>query len=61
MRAIISANSFKLLTCLAVGVVLASCSSSRPTPQSSGNVVRTQPGLDINRAHKDGAPGGTWM
>ena len=56
MRAIISANSFKLLTCLAVGVVLASCSSSRPPQQSSGNVVRAQPGLDINRAHKDGAP-----
>ena len=57
MRAIISAHSFKLLTCLAVGLVLASCSSNRPAPQkSSGNVVRSQPGLDINRAHKDGAP-----
>ncbi len=61
MRAIISANSFKLLTCLAVGVVLASCSSSRPPQQSSGNVVRAQPGLDINRAHKDARRGGTWM
>ncbi len=56
MRAIISGNAFKLLTCLAVGVALASCSSNRPAPKSSGNVVRSQPGLDINRAHKDGAP-----
>ncbi|MFK0313986.1 septal ring lytic transglycosylase RlpA family protein [Pseudomonas sp. NPDC090233] len=57
MRAIFSANTFKLLTCMTVGMLLVSCSSSRPTPtQSSGNTVRAQPGLDINRAHKDGAP-----
>ncbi|MDU9403647.1 septal ring lytic transglycosylase RlpA family protein [Pseudomonas sp. zfem004] len=56
MRAIISANTFKLLTCVTVGMLLVSCSSSRPTSQSSGNTVRSQPGLDINRAHKDGAP-----
>jgi rare lipoprotein A len=37
-------------------VLVASCSTSRPAPQSSGNAVRSQPGLDINRAHKDGAP-----
>ncbi|MCI0911848.1 MULTISPECIES: septal ring lytic transglycosylase RlpA family protein [Pseudomonas] len=56
MRAMKSANTFKLLACMAVGMLLVSCSSSRPTPQKSGNVVRAQPGLDINRAHKDGAP-----
>ncbi|MNM60811.1 RlpA-like protein precursor [compost metagenome] len=56
MRAIISANTFKLLTCMTVGMLLVSCSSSRSTAPSSGNAVRTQPGLDINRAHKDGAP-----
>ncbi|MCO7513313.1 septal ring lytic transglycosylase RlpA family protein [Pseudomonas guariconensis] len=55
MRVFFSFHSLKLLTCVAVGLVLASCSSSRPT-QQSGNVVRSQPGLDINRAHKDGAP-----
>ncbi|GLH34699.1 septal ring lytic transglycosylase RlpA family protein [Pseudomonas putida] len=56
MRAMISANTFKLLACMAVGMLLVSCSSSRPAPQKSGNTVRAQPGLDINRAHKDGAP-----
>ncbi|MHC6223826.1 septal ring lytic transglycosylase RlpA family protein [Pseudomonas sp. X10] len=55
MRVLFSANSFKLFTCVALGLALASCSSSR-APQQSGNVVRAQPGLDINRAHKDGAP-----
>uniref|UniRef100_A0A1I7YX64 DPBB_1 domain-containing protein n=1 Tax=Steinernema glaseri TaxID=37863 RepID=A0A1I7YX64_9BILA len=30
--------------------------ASRPTPQGGSNVVRAKPGLDINRAHKDGAP-----
>ncbi|MFB4392013.1 MULTISPECIES: septal ring lytic transglycosylase RlpA family protein [unclassified Pseudomonas] len=57
MRELFTTNTFKLLTCLAVGLALASCSSSRPAPQTgSGNTVRAQPGLDINRAHKDGAP-----
>ena len=56
MRAMISANTFKLLACMTVGMLLVSCSSSRPAPQKSGNTVRAQPGLDINRAHKDGAP-----
>ena len=55
MRAKISANTLKLLTCMTVAVLLVSCSSNRPT-QQSGNVVRSKPGLDINRAHKDGAP-----
>ena len=58
MRDYMNANTFKLLTCMAVSVALVSCSSSRPTPtkSSGGSVVRAQPGLDINRAHKDGAP-----
>ena len=57
MRVIFTTHSLKLLSCVAVGLILASCSSSRTTaPQQGGNVVRSQPGLDINRAHKDGAP-----
>lgn len=59
MRGLFTTHSFKLLTCIAVSAVLVSCSSSRPAPKSSGaggNVIRSQPGLDINRAHKDGAP-----
>lgn len=58
MRVLFNSSSFKLLACAAVGLVLASCSST-PAPQKSpqqGPVVRAQPGLDINRAHKDGAP-----
>src|SRR3546814_12698973 len=33
-----------------------SCSTSRPPAQKSSTAVRATPGLDINRAHKDGAP-----
>ncbi|MBJ9977955.1 septal ring lytic transglycosylase RlpA family protein [Pseudomonas sp. S75] len=58
MRELFKTHTLKLLGCAALGVLLVSCSSSRPTPVKSGggNVVRAQPGLDINRAHKDGAP-----
>ncbi len=56
MRVLFSASSLKLLSCAVVGMLLVSCSSSRPTSQGSGNIVRAKPGLDINRAHKDGAP-----
>ncbi len=55
MRVLFSASSLKLLSCAAIGLLLVSCTSSR-APQQSGNVVRAKPGLDINRAHKDGAP-----
>jgi rare lipoprotein A len=44
----------KLLTYAAIALVVASCSTSRP--QQQGAAVRAKPGLDINRAHKDGAP-----
>jgi rare lipoprotein A (peptidoglycan hydrolase) len=39
-------------------LLVVSCSSSRSTApqQKSAPVVRATPGLDINRAHKDGAP-----
>ncbi|WP_028695512.1 septal ring lytic transglycosylase RlpA family protein [Pseudomonas cremoricolorata] len=59
MRDFFQANTLKLVCCLAAALVLSSCSSSRPTaskPKQSGDIVRSQPGLDINRAHKDGAP-----
>lgn len=58
MRVSMNTFSFKLLACAAAGLALASCSSTRAphTSQQQGNVVRAQPGLDINRAHKDGAP-----
>ncbi|MEG0860547.1 MAG: septal ring lytic transglycosylase RlpA family protein [Pseudomonas sp.] len=56
MRVLFSDTSLKLIGCAAMGLMLASCSSSKPAPQSTNNVVRAKPGLDINRAHKDGAP-----
>ncbi|AMB85129.1 hypothetical protein AWM79_07330 [Pseudomonas agarici] len=47
----------KLLAYAALAVLVASCSTGRsPYQSSSSNAVRAQPGLDINRAHKDGAP-----
>jgi rare lipoprotein A len=46
----------KLMAFAALAVLLASCSTSRSPTQKSSNTVRSVPGLDINRAHKDGAP-----
>jgi rare lipoprotein A len=40
----------------ALAVLVASCSTSRSPTQKSSTAVRSAPGLDINRAHKDGAP-----
>ncbi len=60
MRASPILQSFKLLALTGLAVLVASCSSpSRTTTSPSpkgGAVVRSMPGLDINRAHKDGAP-----
>lgn len=47
-------TSLQLLGVATLGLVLVSCSTGR-SPQQQGG-VRSQPGLDINRAHKDGAP-----
>ncbi|RON34746.1 septal ring lytic transglycosylase RlpA family protein [Pseudomonas brassicacearum] len=56
MRALPMNKPLKLMAFAALAVLLASCSTSRsPTPKSS-TTVRATPGLDINRAHKDGAP-----
>lgn len=47
----------KLVALAALSLLVVSCSTSRaPTQKAAGPVVRAQPGLDINRAHKDGAP-----
>ena len=47
----------KLVAFAALAVLVASCSTSRaPTQKTPSTAVRAQPGLDINRAHKDGAP-----
>ncbi|MBC2655679.1 septal ring lytic transglycosylase RlpA family protein [Pseudomonas sp. MSSRFD41] len=46
----------KLLAFAALALSLASCSTSRAPQPKSSNTVRSMPGLDVNRAHKDGAP-----
>jgi rare lipoprotein A len=46
----------KLMALAALAVLVASCSTSRAPTQKSTTAVRSAPGLDINRAHKDGAP-----
>jgi rare lipoprotein A len=59
MRAMPIHTPLKLLGFVALGVLVASCSStstSTRSNQGTPGVVRAQPGLDINRAHKDGAP-----
>jgi len=57
MRALPMKKPLKLMAFAALAVLLASCSTSRaPTQKTSGTAVRAMPGLDVNRAHKDGAP-----
>ncbi|WP_085585981.1 MULTISPECIES: septal ring lytic transglycosylase RlpA family protein [unclassified Pseudomonas] len=57
MRALPINKPLKLVAFAALAVLVASCSTSRsPAQKSASNSVRSQPGLDINRAHKDGAP-----
>ncbi|WP_392891720.1 septal ring lytic transglycosylase RlpA family protein [Pseudomonas migulae] len=57
MRALPMNKPLKLMAFAALAVLVASCSTSRaPTQKSSSTAVRSAPGLDINRAHKDGAP-----
>jgi rare lipoprotein A len=46
----------KLMAFAALAMLVASCSTSRAPTQKSSTAVRSAPGLDINRAHKDGAP-----
>ncbi|EJN17567.1 rare lipoprotein A [Pseudomonas sp. GM78] len=56
MRALPMNKPLKLMAFAALAVLLASCSTSRAPTQKSSTAVRSAPGLDINRAHKDGAP-----
>ncbi|MBW8356194.1 MULTISPECIES: septal ring lytic transglycosylase RlpA family protein [Pseudomonas] len=46
----------KLVAFAALSLLLVSCSTSRSPQQKSTSGVRAMPGLDVNRAHKDGAP-----
>ncbi|MEO8641424.1 septal ring lytic transglycosylase RlpA family protein [Pseudomonas sp.] len=56
MRALPMNKPLKLMAFAALAVLVASCSTSRAPTQKSTTAVRSAPGLDINRAHKDGAP-----
>ncbi|PTR27046.1 MULTISPECIES: septal ring lytic transglycosylase RlpA family protein [unclassified Pseudomonas] len=56
MRALPINKPLKLMAFAALAVLVASCSTSRAPAQKSTTAVRSTPGLDINRAHKDGAP-----
>ncbi|WP_419708406.1 septal ring lytic transglycosylase RlpA family protein [Pseudomonas sp. NFX224] len=56
MRALPMNKPLKLMAFAALAVLVASCSTSRAPAQKSSTAVRSTPGLDINRAHKDGAP-----
>ncbi|MDB5996967.1 MAG: rare lipoprotein [Pseudomonas sp.] len=56
MRALPMNKPLKLMAFAALAVLVASCSTSRAPSQKSSTAVRATPGLDINRAHKDGAP-----
>jgi rare lipoprotein A len=56
MRAMPIRKPLKLMAFAALSLLVASCSTSRAPQQKSQAAVRAMPGLDINRAHKDGAP-----
>jgi len=56
MQALPISKPLKLLAYTALAVLVVSCSTSRSPYQASSNTIRAKPGLDINRAHKDGAP-----
>jgi rare lipoprotein A len=56
MRALPINKPLKLMAFAALAVLVASCSTSRSPTQKPSTAVRSTPGLDINRAHKDGAP-----
>jgi rare lipoprotein A len=60
MRFLPTSAPIKLLGFAALALLIASCSSTSTTTTARAPVqstaVRAMPGLDINRAHKDGAP-----
>jgi rare lipoprotein A len=56
MRSLPIKQPLKLMAFTALTLLVASCSTNSSRPTQQGNIIRAQPGLDINRAHKDGAP-----
>ncbi|POF40445.1 SPOR domain-containing protein [Pseudomonas laurylsulfativorans] len=56
MQAMPINKPLKLMAFAALAMLVASCSTSRAPTQKTTTAVRSTPGLDINRAHKDGAP-----
>ncbi len=46
----------KLAACAAIALLVVSCTSSRPSSPQKSAAIASKPGLDIDRAHKDGAP-----
>jgi rare lipoprotein A len=57
MRVTPTSAPLKLLGFTAMALLIVSCSStSSRSPVQGGTAIRSTPGLDINRAHKDGAP-----
>ncbi|WP_439877747.1 septal ring lytic transglycosylase RlpA family protein [Pseudomonas prosekii] len=59
MRALPMNKPLKLMAFAGLAVLVASCSTTTtraPAQISTSTAVRATPGLDINRAHKDGAP-----
>ncbi|RLU13105.1 septal ring lytic transglycosylase RlpA family lipoprotein [Pseudomonas prosekii] len=59
MRALPMNKPLKLMAFAGLAVLVASCSTTTtraPAQKSTSTAVRATPGLDINRAHKDGAP-----
>ncbi|WPN29492.1 septal ring lytic transglycosylase RlpA family protein [Pseudomonas sp. P5_109] len=56
MRALPINKPLKLMAFAALAMLVTSCSTSRAPAQKTTTAVRSTPGLDINRAHKDGAP-----
>lgn len=56
MRALPISTSLKLVALASLSLLVVSCSSPSRPPQKSSAGLSSPPGLDINRAHKDGAP-----
>jgi len=56
MRTMPIRTPLKLIGYAALALLVVSCSSTSRSPRSGGYAVHSEPGLDINHAHKDGAP-----
>ncbi len=56
MRALPMVTSLKLMALASLSLLVVSCSSPSRPVQKGTAAISSPPGLDINRAHKDGAP-----